>query len=352
MTWNFIHKYLANECSRKERLQFERWLEEDSKNRDFFQSVKKVWDVSPQQALNAVQLETLIKDDDAAWKQFKTNHQGIFQDDYLTDKPNIAVSDKYQNLWQRRKKFQYRLVYAAAAIALLIAAIFIFQSNSLHLPVKKVSHTYISEAGEHIKLQLSDGTHITLNENSKLTVYNNFTKQRRVLLKGEAFFEVSHDADHPFTIKANSAVVKDLGTKFDVKTDSVSNKVRVAVIEGKVSLKGSGVNNKTGIILTKNELGIYNVRTGSFLKEHTRAKNFLSWYTRKLIFRNNSLLEVSKQLEYLYDVKIVFAKDKLKRRRLSANLDKNDLKSVLNVISKTLKINYSINNNIIIWKNN
>lgn len=352
MNWTLIHTYLAEECTEEERRYFERWLNEDTHNRDFFLTVQRIWDVAPKQALSGVHLEESIKDDDSAWREFAENNiePSSFENRFYQSSRDR--SKRYNSIRQRKKLFQKPLYYTAAAVLLLIAVLFTFPPDINQESPQIIKHEYVSQEGEHITLKLNDGTTVTLNENSRIVIDDSFTtEKRKVYLDGEAFFEVTHDPQNPFKVALKNAQLKVLGTKFNVKSRPSFQTIQVAVIEGKVSLKTTERTNEAGVILTKGNLGVYNLRTDNFTIEHTLAANYISWMTGRLIFQNSSLLDVSRQLERLYGINIEFAASTLKNRRLSAILERKEVDVVLSVIARTLQIDYSIDNkNNVIWQ--
>ncbi len=103
----------------------------------------------------------------------------------------------------------------AAAILILIglgtATFYIFK-------IDPFSKSIIASTGndqKNQKIQLSDGSTVTLNRNTELTCKSNFGKRsRKVSLSGEAFFEIAADASKPFTIDAGKARIKVVGTSF------------------------------------------------------------------------------------------------------------------------------------------
>src|SRR5690606_36556914 len=107
---------------------------------------------------------------------------------------------------------------------------------------------------------LSDGTLITLNENSSIVYQEEFTSnERHVALTGEAFFEVARDEEKPFIVDLPSETyVKVLGTSFNIKAFDGDSLVTVFVKTGRVEF-GSEANN---IILTPGEKGVYNKQSG------------------------------------------------------------------------------------------
>lgn len=94
------------------------------------------------------------------------------------------------------------------------------------------------------QVTLDDGSQVELNIGTVLT-YSNYKDQRRVTLKqGEAFFKVSHDATHPFVVKAADGQIRVTGTQFNVW--KYQDQVRVTLVEGSVlvtsndALRGDG----------------------------------------------------------------------------------------------------------------
>ena len=88
---------------------------------------------------------------------------------------------------------------------------------------------------KNIEALLSDGSTVFLNRNSSLTYPKNFMSgARKVSLKGEAFFDIITDEEHPFIIDAGKAKIQVLGTSFNVITENADNEVEVYVASGKV----------------------------------------------------------------------------------------------------------------------
>jgi transmembrane sensor len=91
---------------------------------------------------------------------------------------------------------------------------------------------YATRIGERPTLRLSDGTRIQLNTDTAVRASITHATRTVTLEKGEAYFEVVHDANRPFTVLAGNRRITDLGTKFSVRRDG--DKVYVVVKEGRV----------------------------------------------------------------------------------------------------------------------
>lgn len=120
------------------------------------------------------------------------------------------------------------LTSVAAIVTILAAGIGVY--SYFHMPTPE---SYVTaRKGERPVLRLADGTRIQLNSDTK--VKTSLTQLNRVITleKGEAYFEVVHDAKRPFVVYAGSRRITDLGTKFSVRRNG--DDVRVVVTEGKV----------------------------------------------------------------------------------------------------------------------
>lgn len=96
-------------------------------------------------------------------------------------------------------------------------------------------HRYLQTGlGEVDTIELSDGSVLTLNSETRIQVAFNQHERHLVLVAGEAFFDVASDAQRPFVIDTGEQEIRVLGTKFNVRKEETG--VRVAVVEGKVSV--------------------------------------------------------------------------------------------------------------------
>ena len=126
--------------------------------------------------------------------------------------------------------------WARAAAAVLVVAL----GAALWLTQRPRTQRLATAVGQQRQVTLADGSQITLNTNTLLTV--DFTAEHRVvyLRRGEAHFDVTHDAAKPFLVHAGDALIRDLGTQFEVRLHP-DHDVDVLVSEGRVEVQGSGV---------------------------------------------------------------------------------------------------------------
>lgn len=130
--------------------------------------------------------------------------------------------------WMGRAK----LIAAAIVVAALCAG------GAFEYAFAPQGATYATDVGGRKILTLPDGTQIELNTNTSIRLAADDTGRKVWLTKGEAFFQVRHDAAHPFTVMVGDHVITDLGTKFVVRRQP--DGMTVSLIEGSARLEAAG----------------------------------------------------------------------------------------------------------------
>lgn len=183
---------------------------------------------------------------------------------------------------------------------------------------------------------LPDGTTAFLNKKSSLTfAYDRKTKTRKVALKGEGFFEVKHEEEKPFVIEAEEALVRDIGTAFNIKAYPGEDTVEVVVKEGVVQFYT--VNNP-GINLQAGETGIYSKRSKSFTKLHRADTNVFAYKTGVFAFHATDLRSVIERVNEVYGARISLGSDKIGDCRLTVNFTNEELETIVDIIAETLSL--------------
>lgn len=103
--------------------------------------------------------------------------------------------------------------------------------------------TYATRIGEQRLVRLDDGTAVRLDTDSRIAVAFRGGERRVQLTRGQAFFDVAHDAARPFIVEAGPMSVRAVGTRFDVRRDGAQAKV--TLVEGIIQVHGSGLSAKT-----------------------------------------------------------------------------------------------------------
>lgn len=173
-------------------------------------------------------------------------------------------------------------------------------------------------------------------------------KTREVVLKGEAFFEIT-SGRRPFVVSSGNIRTTVLGTSFKVEAFEGS-KISVGVATGKVRISS---NSKPGAVLSVLRPGqkiIWDPLNASMEKIVVPVSHLLAWKNGGLIFRNQTLKDICLQLERRFDTRINI-RDSLSYRHMSASFGRVSLNEMLDVLAYTGKFNYTIKDrNIIIRK--
>lgn len=237
------------------------------------------------------------------------------------------------------KIYRYFSKIAAILIFPLIMALGLlyFQFNE-YLSQKNVFVEVTSPAGSRTSLNLPDGSAVWLNGNSQIRYPAVFNKSRNVEIKGEAFFKVKSDKDHPFFVSANDINVRATGTEFDVLAYENEPEISVILKEGKVNVYNTQqtVNKsmQAGYLLT------YSKKSSDIGYSLINATSYSGWIGGMLIFENASLKEVVTRMERWYGVKIVIENEELLQLHFKATFMNESIEEALKLLQSTSTFNY------------
>lgn len=193
---------------------------------------------------------------------------------------------------------------------------------------------------------LDDGTYVHLNYNTTLVYPNHFVgNERKVKLKGEAYFAVAKDAkNRPFIVETANGDVHDYGTEFNVNTVKEEGVTSVVLVKGKV-----GVSSKHGkeYLLKPGEMATLQPgRTPNINKVDINL--YTSWNTGNFFFDGCTLDELMQVLSHWYNMKVEFASDDIKEMQFTGSLDKYEpMAPTLNAIESITELKIEAKDNII-----
>jgi transmembrane sensor len=192
------------------------------------------------------------------------------------------------------------------------------------------------------QFSLPDGTTGWLNSNSSIKYNVNFINDRQVTLTGEAFFDVFRNKKSPFIVNTNEVNVKVSGTKFNIASYNNEKDVEVVLEEGKLEFNNKERNES--YTMNPNDLVVYNKTLRSFSTEVVQPQKYLSWTEGKLEFRNDPLDAIGRKLERWYNIDVEVNVSKTEDIRLRATFIDEGLEEVLDILRRSLPINYKIEN--------
>jgi transmembrane sensor len=213
------------------------------------------------------------------------------------------------------------LVWSAAVASLAVVSAGVFT-------VVTAPPTYTTGPSEQRVVQLDDGSKVHLNVNSRVRVRFKPGERRLELARGEAFFEVAHDAKRPFIVVADGTQVRALGTKFDVRDRGSA--VLVTLVEGRVSVRKD--ERPTSWTLTPNERLVV-PDMGEARQTPVDAAQSVSWTTGRLSFKDTPLAEAVAEVNRYGKMRIVLDGDALQHRQLDGYFDVGDTQSFVKGVS-------------------
>ena len=229
-----------------------------------------------------------------------------------------SFNTEERNLLRRARNWtNFRRTAAGfAAIALVVTGV---AAAYLALPQQQ---TYATAIGGHRLVKLADGSSIELNTDTVLRVSTSANARRVTLVKGEAFFNVRHDAARAFTVDAAGHRVTDLGTKFLARTEG--ERLEVALVEGRARVdENDGSHSAT---LTPGDVAVATPNAMSVTKTPVQVlANDLAWRHGVLVFEDTTLADAALEFNRYNSQKIVIADQHSARLKISGILKVNDL---------------------------
>lgn len=213
--------------------------------------------------------------------------------------------------------------------------------------VKDVWNTLIIPRGGEYKIQLADGSRVWLNAETEFRYPVHFAgEKRQVYIKGEAYFEVAADVRRPFVVGTSGGVeVKVLGTKFNVSSYDDEMNVVATLVQGSVEVG----NEAKKMMLVPDEQLIFHKGDGSFLKQKVDARVYCAWKDGQIIFEEQRLEDIMRQLGRWYEMTVFFANEEVKNYRFSGDLKKyDDFDQIVRMLEEVSGLQISIKDKCVV----
>ena len=243
----------------------------------------------------------------------------------------------------------FRMLPAIVGIAASIAVLAVvgLTAGKFFVPHAQM-RTYATPIGGHEVVGFADGTKIELNTNTVLRA-SMTTDQRTVWLdKGEAYFQVKHDAAHPFTVFVGNHRVTDLGTKFLIRRDA--GRLEVAVEQGRVAFKTSDEKAPLQTALLSRGDAVVATPISTIMSKISPAEltNELTWRRGVLVFKHTRLADAAAEFNRYNSVKLVVADPVAANRLIGATFPINDVERFARVARDVLGLQVVYRDNEIV----
>lgn len=206
--------------------------------------------------------------------------------------------------------------------------------------------------GSKTKLTLPDGSTVWLNAGSKMVYSQGFgVSDRRLAFQGEGYFEVEKNDEMPFLVQTHDVNVTVVGTKFNFRNYPEDEEAVVELLEGKVALENQ-LKEESVRYLSPNEKMVLHKATGEMDITSAKVKEATLWTENILLFDEDLLPDIVRELERSYHVQIEIENEDLKQTRFYGQFNQleQNIYDVLDMLSETGKLKYHEEGKVIYLK--
>ena len=324
-----IAKVIAGEADQKETDALNRWARQKKENKQLIDMMKSNWEPSGHEG------ERIRVDTDQAWLNLRSR----LENDGLISHPPRRLERKIvmPSLWR-----------AAAALVLLAGGAIL--SYLILTPdaggVKLAANT---AEQQEFGIVLPDGSEVDMNAHSGIEYHLTSSGIRSVKLRGEAWFNVNEDTDHPFVVAVGNGVIRVTGTSFNVRTNPKWDRIEVYVASGSVQFQRSN-REDAALSLDPGTMGV--LEQNRLMEEKSIDINYLAWKTKKLSFRQTPLGEVADVLDRTYGKNIRFDNEQLEDCLFTGTFDQQPVDSVMKALQIAFGLELEQDNNTFIFSGN
>lgn len=264
----------------------------------------------------------------------------------IKERDTLAAYEKVeQRIAAKGKRRKLHIVYIAAAIAALVIAN-IGLINYLTKPNMDNVITLNSKGSKKVEYILPDGTIAYLNSNSSLVFPVEYASdERKVILEGEAYFKVAHNAKKPFIVSTadENVNIKVLGTTFNIQAYAGDSIIQATLIEGSVNMSMKNTDGTMSDVLMKPSQQVtFNLNSKKPEIEEINYNGDIAWMDNKLVFSDTPMSEISRQLSYFYNIEIEVQDINLNEYIFTGTFENKRLEDVLEYLKISSGIKYKL----------
>ncbi|WP_205508862.1 FecR family protein [Longitalea arenae] len=238
-----------------------------------------------------------------------------------------------------------KIAVAASVLTFLLTASWFGISQRQHkTTAAKVWKTVYNNKAGKISLQLPDRSTVWLSKGAVLKYAADIAKGTRQLqLMGEAFFDVSKDSLHPFTVQAGKVKITVLGTRFNVEAYEKEQITRISLIEGSVSTNYADARHKSiTTLLTPGNMLCYNGVQGEANVQAVNITDANAFISDNIVLQDISLNDALNRIGAHYGKTIHLQNNHDDQQQLSAVVPGNNLEAALSNLAFIYRLQYRI----------
>lgn len=312
-----LHRCLCGTASDTDLQTLAKWLGESEENASYYFDMERTADFS----------------------ELHNRNEGVRMEVALARlKKRISVNEKLHG--GNGRGHVASLIWKIAGVAAMLAIVGVLAFRFMVWEAPKV----VFAAGNKMEqLELPDGSSVWLKPGSEIAYAEEFATNREMELKGEAYFEVKHDPEHPFQVKGEEIMVKVLGTKFTFLSRDSKSESFVSLVEGsvKVSKNADG----ESLVLTPGQRAVYQPTNKKLALEDADTRLDAVWHDFNIPFSNATINEIALTLEKLYGVDVKVSPNVDKKSTYSGSVYLYDgIDTTLGALALTVPIRYRVAN--------
>ncbi|WKV84795.1 FecR family protein [Pseudomonas sp. B24_DOA] len=291
---------LHDRPSTGDQLTFSQWLRADPAHAEAYAQAQVIWELSEAPA-------RMLAEEDA-----------------------LALQGYLQAMDAPRRSPTWRWSGALALAACLLLMVSLGTGWQAQRWLDDLRADHVSAPGEIRTVTLADQSQVTLDADSAIAVDFSHGQRRVQLIRGAAFFSVTHTGD-PFVVAAEQGEARVLGTQFEVRRQP--HGAQVTVLSGRVAVTADEHGQQQ--ILTAGQQVAY--ADGTAEKMHAvDSEAQLAWRQGWLTYYRTALADVVEDLRRYYPGRIVLLNDELAARKVSGSFPSKDPQAVLNSLQGVL----------------
>lgn len=293
--YNLLVRFIEGNANAREKAQVMDWLHQNEQHKQLYFQVKDILDYTAAPGVTAAETEQ-------RWQQVSAR---------LAAAPATA---KVLYPWYR--------VAAAVAVLMILAAAILYT----WFPARPALVTILNKDAAPKVVMLPDSSQVWLLKGSELSYAPGWEKERKVTLKGTAFFEVNKHTEHPFTVKMQQMDIIVLGTSFIANSGAAT--AAAAVSDGMVK---AVLPEKEWTL--KPDEGVF-FENGKSSKQVVHGSYYRMMKAGYFDFNNTTMSEIAEILQVVYGYQVTVRQPEvLQQRSMSGHMAISDEASLHKAIS-------------------
>ena len=378
--WRILVGKLRETLSSKEEQEFQAWWDASIQHQTYFDRLGKLWDFGEECEFR-VDVEAMIRDFDrhvekrkrisirrrwiqvaamvipliilgtvVYWNRGTKSEEQVAVNTLLMpgeSRAKLTLSDGRELLLNKMQKDKVMIDAGNSFIRRDKGRVVYVKRNEKSPSKVEYNTMEVPRGGEYV-LELSDGTRVWLNSQTRLVYPTCFVGSERVIeLDGEAYFQVARDSTIPFVVRVGENAVRVYGTSFNVSAYREDANMITTLETGSVGL---WVGEKEYRLIPGDQVDVM-VATGVVIKHKVNAEAYCSWRNGTFIFEEERLENIVNRLSRWYNVDIFYQNASIKDLHFTGDLGRyEDFMEVLKLIGLTTNVEFIVNERNIIVK--